>query len=499
MFSSPVSMHGEESIMAFISRAISRACAVVALATVPITTNAEPQNGWWWNPDESGRGFFIEMTGGVIYIAGYFYDANGRATWLSSGGPVADAYSYSGTLQSYRDGQSVFGTYHPPAPALNVGPVSLTFSDDTHGTLTWPGGTFQIERQYFGVFSELVLFEPFIPLDPVFRPKTGWWWNSDESGSGYSVEIQGDQLFVVAFMYNDDGEPIWYFTAGPMSSPTHFEGDWLEFSGGQTLAGPYRAPTSRSLGHVIIDFASYDHATITFSEGVFAKRASTTISPRKAGYSRVRVAAVLPQLLPPPHWNDPSSLPPYFACKIVREDNTTGDAGTTGGVFITNSTWTYDAIFKRDTNAYYQGSYTLEAGSSYSYVYDDHDTSNGCHTYGSTKGAQDLEGHLYIYPSLYYEGRLAVKPLGPSVTLHTNSCVNVQSQPPDTIEQVFNVTTFPFDAYYYSVQNPNSASTSVQANTLNGILVPSLYVDPGTQTIIKWNCTSYPFPPPLPP
>ena len=131
---------------------LRQALAVLALAFLfaPESSNAEPHNGWWWNPSESGRGFFIEMTGGVMYLAGYFYDTDGRATWLSSGGPVTDLYSYHGTLQSYHDGQSVFGAYRPPAPAVDVGPVSVIFSDDTHGTLTWPGGTVQIERQQFG-------------------------------------------------------------------------------------------------------------------------------------------------------------------------------------------------------------------------------------------------------------------------------------------------------------------------------------------------------------
>ena len=133
---------------------------------------AEPQNGWWWNPDESGRGYFIEMTDGLMYLAGYFYDANGRATWLSSGGAVANPYSYSGVLQSYRDGQSVFGSYRPPAAPVDAGPVSVTFSDDRHGTLTWPGGTVEIERLVFGEFETLEVFNPLDPEVPVFRPKT---------------------------------------------------------------------------------------------------------------------------------------------------------------------------------------------------------------------------------------------------------------------------------------------------------------------------------------
>src|SRR6185295_13646145 len=106
---------------------------------------AEPRNGWWWNANESGRGFFIEMTGGVIYLGGYFYDDSGRATWLTSGGVVTDPYRYSGTLQSYRNGETLFGGYRAPDPAVDVGPVVVEFADDEHGSITWPGGTIPIE------------------------------------------------------------------------------------------------------------------------------------------------------------------------------------------------------------------------------------------------------------------------------------------------------------------------------------------------------------------
>ena len=70
--------------------AVSGGILVGALLLAVAHVNAEPQNGWWWNPNESGRGFFIEMTGGLMFLAGYFYESDGRATWLSSGGPGRD-------------------------------------------------------------------------------------------------------------------------------------------------------------------------------------------------------------------------------------------------------------------------------------------------------------------------------------------------------------------------------------------------------------------------
>ena len=73
--------------------------------------------------------------------------------------------------------QSLFGNYVAPGDAISAGRISVHFSDDTHGTVTWPGGVVAIEREIYG------------SGDAPFQPFSGWWWNPSESGSGYSVEV----------------------------------------------------------------------------------------------------------------------------------------------------------------------------------------------------------------------------------------------------------------------------------------------------------------------
>jgi hypothetical protein len=67
--------------------AFGAACLIALHASLAA---ADPQVGWWWNPDESGRGYFVESQGGIMYMAAYLYAGNGRARWLVSGGPNAD-------------------------------------------------------------------------------------------------------------------------------------------------------------------------------------------------------------------------------------------------------------------------------------------------------------------------------------------------------------------------------------------------------------------------
>ena len=215
---------------------------------------AAPQVGWWWNPSESGRGFFVESQNGVTFIAAYLYENDGHATWFVAGGPNADPYNYSGPLYNLSNGQTLFGGYVKPGGLTVGGQMSVHFDDDTHGTFTWPGGAVPIQREIFGSGAAQ------------FQPYSGWWWNSSESGSGYSLELQGNNLFVVGFMYDDGGRPTWYFTAGPMSSPTTYHGDVTLFSGGQTMAGAYHPPSGASkVATLDVAFQAPDKATVTFT------------------------------------------------------------------------------------------------------------------------------------------------------------------------------------------------------------------------------------------
>lgn len=106
-------------------------------------------------------------------------------------------------------------------------------------------------------------------------PEVGWWWNEAESGRGYTMEVQGDKLFIVAFMYDDAGHPVWYYSAGTMAAPTTYAGPWLQFADGQTLTGPYRPPGELVVvGELDLEFKAPDEATLTFRD------AATATGPR---------------------------------------------------------------------------------------------------------------------------------------------------------------------------------------------------------------------------
>lgn len=229
-------------------------CGLLALGA--LSAHAAPQSGWWWNANESGRGFFIEIDDGWFFLSGYFYDDTGHATWLVSNDPMPNPTAYQGRLLAFSNGQSLMGDYRPPGPPAIAGDIAVAFSDDNHAMLTWPGGTVALERYQFES-----------PQPGTFKPFNGWWWNPAESGRGMSIELQGEHMFIGAYMYDDDGKPVWYVADAMMTTPTRFVAALLQFSNGQTMGGPYRAPGAPAIvGTITVDFSGPDKATVTFSD-----------------------------------------------------------------------------------------------------------------------------------------------------------------------------------------------------------------------------------------
>ena len=224
------------------------------------TGSALPKSGWWWNPAESGRGYSLEFSGGNLFMAGYFYDASGRATWAISGGAMSqDGLRYTGSLLSYANGQSLTGTYRAPSAPISLGTISLNFTDATHGMI---GTTVPIERFPFGPNGINST-----PLPGV--PESGWWWNAAETGRGYFIEFQGDTAFIAGYMYDTSGNPLWYISGSAIANAQTYQGNWTQYANGQTLNGPYRPATlvNANVGALGITFQNATNGTLTLPNG----------------------------------------------------------------------------------------------------------------------------------------------------------------------------------------------------------------------------------------
>ena len=116
-----------------------------------LTPSFVPENGWWWNAAEDGRGFFLEIKNNFAFIAGYMYEADGRPVWYVAQNPMSTPQSFSSTWLQVANGQTMTGTYKKPSVInSNVGPVNIQFTAAANATLTLPGGRqLAITRQRF--------------------------------------------------------------------------------------------------------------------------------------------------------------------------------------------------------------------------------------------------------------------------------------------------------------------------------------------------------------
>ncbi len=219
-----------------------------------VSAGNTPHTGWWWNQAESGRGFFIEKRGDSLFMAGYYYEADGRSTWFTSSGAFTSNV-FTGRATTLKNGQTLEGNYVAPQAGVDLGGITLTFTDASTATMVWPGGTTPITTFVFGG-------------NGASTGENGWWWNASESGRGYSIEVQGNSLFMVGFMYDAGGNPVWYLTSGPMQTSAKYTGRLLVVRGGQTLTGAYKAPAGNTdIGSISIDFSAADQANMVLPSG----------------------------------------------------------------------------------------------------------------------------------------------------------------------------------------------------------------------------------------
>ncbi|MBI1891344.1 MAG: c-type cytochrome [Burkholderiales bacterium] len=230
----------------------------------PTPGSFTPQTGWWWNPSEGGRGYTIEQQGSKIFMAGYMYDASGRASWYAAGPAEISASVFTAPLTTYLGGQTLTGAFKATTGTANNGNISITFTNPTTGIITWPNGTTTAIQRYDIVTNGSTA------TIPNGTPQAGWWWNNSEGGRGFSIEIQNNTMFLAGYMYDNSGNPIWY-ASGPtaMTNSTTYQGTWQEYGNGQVLQGSFKAASvvNSNVGNITVTFTNATTGTLTLPDG----------------------------------------------------------------------------------------------------------------------------------------------------------------------------------------------------------------------------------------
>lgn len=110
-----------------------------------------PESGWWWNPSESGRGFNLEIQDDGLYFSTFIYNSDGSPQWYTAYGQISANGSFSGPLTTFRGGQCIECEYRAPQLQASPGNISIQFTSESTGILSWLGRTTPIQRFAFTV------------------------------------------------------------------------------------------------------------------------------------------------------------------------------------------------------------------------------------------------------------------------------------------------------------------------------------------------------------
>jgi len=103
--------------------------------------------------------------------------------------------------------------------------------------------------------------------NPSAHNYSGWWYTPDENGTGISIEVQGDVLFLAWYTYDQTtGLPIWHTSGGQMTGSDQYSGNLLKWTG-WPLGSEYSAPQSTPVGTVQLSFSSTDQADLQWTLG----------------------------------------------------------------------------------------------------------------------------------------------------------------------------------------------------------------------------------------
>ena len=221
------------------------------------SSHAIPESGWWWNASESGRGYSLEIQGNRLFMAAYMYTADGRAVWYVSAGTLNQDGSFQGDVTEYAGGQTLSGAFKPAHVKGAVTSMQLSCSTPASCTLVWAGRTVAITRFLFDNTTK-----------SASAPQSGWWWNADESGRGFFMEVQGNSLFVAGYMYDVVGNAIWYIASGALPAK-QLNTSWAEYANGQTLTSKYQVAELKSgaVGNLRLVFSDSQTAVMTMPDG----------------------------------------------------------------------------------------------------------------------------------------------------------------------------------------------------------------------------------------
>ncbi|QBQ53514.1 S8 family peptidase [Nitrosococcus wardiae] len=257
----------------------------LALENFVANGRRSPFSGIWWSPSQNGHGFFVDVRNDTLVAAWYTYDRVGNPFWLLSAGPMGTSDQYSGILYAFQGPilksslSSFFDGHGSTVVSRGMGRLDIDFINSDEAAIKIQlNGDNLISPNTFNLQAQPFLGYPAAeqnPLIPYTSKHDGLWWNGQQNGHGFFINIQGTVLTAVWYVYDSRrGEPFWILTAGPMKSATTYSGTAYRFLGpslpsGTDIAHHFDAAGSTingvASGHLSISFTSDTTATVAIN------------------------------------------------------------------------------------------------------------------------------------------------------------------------------------------------------------------------------------------
>lgn len=97
------------------------------------------ETGWWWNASEPGRGFFIEIQNGSLFLSAFLYGPDGRSAWYTAMGAYSQGTFESNVIQ-YAGGQAIGAAWRQATAAADYGRITLRPTASGQILATLPSG-----------------------------------------------------------------------------------------------------------------------------------------------------------------------------------------------------------------------------------------------------------------------------------------------------------------------------------------------------------------------
>ena len=115
--------------------------AIALFTALILCSNAaafQPHSGLWYNPNEPGSGYVIDIQNGTLQFGVYAYVPGGASEWYLAAGVLTNTgHTLSAILDKYRNGQCISCLYARGRVLIgNYGPITITFTSEMSANLS---------------------------------------------------------------------------------------------------------------------------------------------------------------------------------------------------------------------------------------------------------------------------------------------------------------------------------------------------------------------------